>query len=283
MVSGATIPLENLPEEKFNFRKNQIQGNIIPLVNEEILKLENLGVIVQTNHEKGEIISPIFVRPKSDGSYRVILNLKKFNENVEYNHFKMENLFSATEMMKKDCFLASVDLRHAYYSVPIDVNFQKFLKFRWEGKLYKYTCFPNGLSNCPRDFTKLLKPVYSNLRSLGHLSSSFIDDCCLQGNSYDECKQNVTDTVKMFESLGFVIHKEKSVFEPCKKLKYLGFWLNSEDMTVTLTEEKIEKVKNACQNLKSEPEFTIRKLAQVIGKLVSCFPAVQWGRLHYRN
>ena len=87
----------------------------------------------------------------------------------------------------------------------------------------------------------------------------------------------------MFESLGFVIHKEKSVFEPCKKLKYLGFWLISENMTVTLTEEKIEIVKTTCKNLKSEQEFTIRKLAQVIGKLVSCFLAVQWGRLHYRN
>ena len=37
MISEATIPLENLPEEKSNFQKNQIQGNLIPLVNEEIL------------------------------------------------------------------------------------------------------------------------------------------------------------------------------------------------------------------------------------------------------
>ena len=264
-------------------RKNQIPGNLLPFIQTEIEKLISLGVIVESNHEKGEVVSPIFVREKSDGSYRIILNLKKFNEFVTYDHFKMENLFSATDMMKEGCFLASVDLRHAYYSVPVDIEYQKFLKFQWDGKLFQYTCFPNGLSNCPRDFTKLLKPVYANLRGKGHLSSAFIDDCCLQGASYVECKRNVEDTVKLFESLGFVIHKDKSVFEPCQRIKYLGFWLDSIKMTITLTEEKIDKVKKACSRLKDTRKITIRTLAQVIGKLVSCFPAVQYGRLFYRD
>ena len=283
MVKGARIPLENLPDESENDRKNQIQGNCFESVDQEIQKLLKLGVIIPSDHEEGEIISPIFTREKSDGSYRIILNLKKFNENVSYSHFKMENLFSATDMMRKNCFLASVDLRHAYYSVPVHTKDQKYLKFRWKGKLYAYTCFPNGLSSCPRDFTKLLKPVYSKLRESGHLSACFIDDTCLQGSTYEECKKNVEDTVSLFSSLGFFVHEEKSVFEPCKKLKYLGFWLNSEDMTVTLTKEKIEKMKYSCQNLLDMEKFTIRCLAQVIGKIVSCFPAVKFGKLYYRK
>ena len=115
----------------------------------------------------------IFLVPKPDGTYRLILNLKEFNQHVKYEHFKMENLQSATRMMQRDCFMASVDLKHAYYSVPVAPEFRKFLKFEWNGQLFSFTCLPNGLSCCPRFFTKLLKPIYANLRSQGHLSTTF--------------------------------------------------------------------------------------------------------------
>ena len=72
--------------------------------------------------------------------------------------------------------MASVDLKDAYYSVPVAYCDQKLLKFEWMGQSYKFICFPNGLAFCPRKFTKLLKPVYATLRQSGHLSSSYIDD-----------------------------------------------------------------------------------------------------------
>ena len=48
-------------------------------------------------------------------------------------------------------------------------------KFKFKGTLYQYTCLPNG-SSAPRIFTKLLKPVYSILRGMGHSISGYIDD-----------------------------------------------------------------------------------------------------------
>ena len=99
-------------------------------------------------------------------------------------------------MVKPRCFMASIDLKDAYYSVPIATVDQKYLKFQWRGKLNKYVCFPNGLAFCPRKFIKLFKTVYSHLRQLGHLSASHIDDSYLQGDDYDDCERNVWDTVK---------------------------------------------------------------------------------------
>ena len=60
--------------------------------------------------------------------------------------------------------MASIDLKEAYYSVPMAKEHQKCLKFKWGYTLFQFTCFPNGLSFCPRTFTKLLKPVYSVLK-----------------------------------------------------------------------------------------------------------------------
>ncbi len=43
----------------------------------------------------------------------MILNLKRFNENVSKQHFKMESLQSAIRLMKPGFYMATVDLKDA--------------------------------------------------------------------------------------------------------------------------------------------------------------------------
>ena len=85
----------------------------------EIARLKDKKVIVQTVHCIGECISPIFVRPKKDGSFRLILNLKRLNETIRYRHFKMDTFQSAINLMTPHCYMASLDWKDAYYSLSI--------------------------------------------------------------------------------------------------------------------------------------------------------------------
>ena len=96
----------------------------------------------------------------------MILNLKELNKFVAYQHFKMDSLKCVTSLMTQGCYTASVDTRDAYYTVPVALEHQKYLKFTWRDKLYQYTCLTNGLASAPRIFTKLLKPVFKVLRHI---------------------------------------------------------------------------------------------------------------------
>ncbi|XP_068749421.1 uncharacterized protein [Montipora capricornis] len=185
--------------------------------------------------------------------------------------------------MTTNCYMASIDLKDAYFSVPIAKSHQKFLKFEWNNVLYKFTCFPNGLACCPRKFTKIMKPVSSTLRQLGDLSTNYIDDSCLFGQDWGDCAQNVIDTVKILDTLGFVVHPHKSVFTPTQKLVYLGFVLDSVSMCVRLTPEKAAKLKKAATDLLQSKKPIIRKVAQCLGYIVSSFPGSAYGPLHYRS
>ncbi|XP_028407843.1 uncharacterized protein LOC114530423 [Dendronephthya gigantea] len=178
--------------------------------------------------------------------------------------------------------MASIDLKDAYYSVQVSPNYQKYLKFVWNGVVYKFTCLPNGLACCPRKFTKLMKPVFASLRQQGHVSSPYIDDFFLMGNDHEECISNVIDTIKLLDNLGFVPHPNKSVFRPTQSLVFLGFLLNSITMTVSLTPEKANKLKTSVQHLLLCERPSIRKVAQVIGLIISSFPGVMYGPLHFR-
>ena len=185
--------------------------------------------------------------------------------------------------MKPNCFMASIDLKDAYYSVPIAQVYQKYLKFQWENKLYAFTCFPNGLAFCPRKFTKLLKPVYSVLRQLGHASSPYIDDSYLQGDDYHSCLANVIDTIRLIYYLGFLIHPCKSVLVPTQRLIFLGFILDSVLMRIYMTPDKVAKVLDLCSNLLSAQLPTIRTVSQVLGYIISTFPGFMFGPLYFRH
>ena len=56
----------------------------------------------------------------------MILNLKKLNKYIDSKHFKMEYLQNVLHMVKSGFLMASVDLKDAYYSVPIHEEYQKY-------------------------------------------------------------------------------------------------------------------------------------------------------------
>ncbi|VDI72446.1 Hypothetical predicted protein [Mytilus galloprovincialis] len=179
--------------------------------------------------------------------------------------------------------MASVDLRHAYYSVPIDEQYQKYLRFIWKGSIYQYTCLPSGLASAPRLFTKLMKVVYATLRRSGHINIGYIDDSLLIGDTIVECSLNIQDTVKLVSDLGFIVHEKKSVLIPTKKIQFLGFLIDSEKMIVTLTQDKKEMIHEESHKLLSRHNSKIREVASYKGLIISSFSAADYGQLYYRD
>ena len=240
-------------------------------------------IIEEAEDTEGQFVSNIFCRPKKDGSVRIILNLKNLNEQVEYHHFKMDTLVHAVQLMTPGCYMASIDLKDAYYSIPVAKEDRKYLRFRWQGKLYQFTCLPNGLAEAPRKFTKVLKVPFAVLRGQGHENSAYLDDSALFGGSKEACTENVQDTIQLLDSLGFTVHPEKSVIVPSHILIYLGFVLNSLDMTVSLTEERKEKICRLCQDVLQKDKVTIRQIAELTGMLVAADPASDVGPVYYKR
>lgn len=280
-INENIFELEQGGNKKFpTYQFNSIETEAI---DNEISKLLKLQVIKLAKLEPDSCVSPIFVRPKKNGEYRMILNLQKLNSFVQYHHFKMDTFEKALNLITKGTWMASIDLRHAYYSVPVAEEHQKYLCFMWKNKLYQYTCFPNGLASCPRQFTKLMKPVFSKLRNMGHVNSGFIDDSLLCGDTLEECQTNVNDTKTLMSNLGFTINNEKSVFEPTQKMIFLGHTIDSENMIVQLPQHKVDHIKSECTNLLARSKASIRHVAKVIGVIVASFSAVEFGKLHYRG
>ena len=194
----------------------------------------------------------------------------------------MESIQNVINVIRPGDYMASIDLKDAFFSVPIYKPHQKYLKF-FLGEFYEFTCMPNGYGPAMRAFTKISKVPFSVLRNRGHISVVFVDDSILFGETYLDCLNNIRDTIELLLSLGFTIHPDKSVLVPSTKITFLGFIVDSVRMTLTLTVEKKLKIKTLCSRVLLMHTIKIRDLAKIIGCLVASFQAVTYGPMYYRH
>jgi hypothetical protein len=247
----------------------------------EVSSMSRKGAVTKVG--TANFVSGFFLVPKSSGAWRPILNLKPLNRFIVYRHFKMESLDNVRHLLRPGYWMGKVDLRDAYFTVPIHTADRKFLQFRWGGEIWQFTCMAFGLSAAPWVFTKLIRPVTAWLRARGVRIVAYLDDFFVCGPSVEKVRESLSDLRAILEWLGFVINDEKSVEIPVQQLQFLGFMIDSNLMTLSLTQEKRASISKKCIGLLSAKRVSARELASVLGLMSWSSPAVAYAPAHYRN
>ena len=68
------------------------------------------------------------------------------------------------------------------------------------------------------------------------------------GHVFDECCKNINTCINLLQYFGFTIHPTKSILEPKQTLEFLGFRINSVNMTVKLTTDKENSLHEVCND-----------------------------------
>ena len=129
MVRGVSIPLQGQVSQgrvPHPYRLSEVERGIM---DQELTKLLHKGVIEESPWEKDQFVSNVFLRPKANGEFRIILDLTELNKLVVYQHFKMTSLQTAVEALREGAWMGSVDQKDAYFSVPVAREDRKYLKF----------------------------------------------------------------------------------------------------------------------------------------------------------
>ena len=251
----------------------------------EVDKMVSKGAItpVETGMENG-FISSIFLVPKKDGGHRPIINLKRLNEFVIHHHFKMEGIHNMLkDLLKKGDFMAKIDLKDAYFAVPISEPDKKYLRFRWKGQMYQFNCLPFGLSYAPWVFTKITKAVAAVLREMGVRIIIYIDDMLIMAESETLLKDHVKGVVYLLENLGFVINLPKSALEPKRTIEFLGFQVDSTSMELKLPGDKIKNIRGEARKILAADHITALTLSRILGKMNAATKAIGMAPLFYRQ
>ena len=131
--------------------------------------------------------------------------------------------------------MCKIDLKDAYFTIPLDKSCRHLVRFLWEGNLYEFLCLFFSLGPAPRVFTKILKVAISLLRHLNIRILIYLEDMLLMSQSIERLLVARDTVIFLLQHLGFVINLKKSVmepvqiFRPCDKFDSNDSFFNSRE------------------------------------------------------
>ena len=284
-VKGFQIPFVGHPVQGCRPNAPIHSSELHLLIQEEMKALLGKGAIQVCNPIPREsFYSTLFLVPKKGGQMRPVINLKRLNEWITPQHFKMEGMSTLRELLKTNDWMAKIDLKDAYFTIQMHPTHQPFLRFMVNQQHYQFTCFLFSLSCAPWVFTKVMKPISIFLRSMGVHMIVYIDDILVMGESPEQVKSHLEALTYLLTGLGFVINIPKSITTPAQRIEYLGLLVDSTTLHLSLPGEKLHHIRSEIDQItmKSSP-ITARQLAQIIGKLHAASQAVLPAPLFYRS
>lgn len=254
-------------------------------MNTAIQTLLAKAAIKEVQPVKNQFISSLFLveKAQSAGEYRPIINLKPLNRFVEEWSFKMEGLPVVRSLIQPNDYMMKLDLKDAYYSVPIHPDRRRFLRFVFNGKTFEFQCLPFGLRSAPRAFTRLMTPIIAHIRSLGIRIVIFLDDILILHQSPSVLRSIFKKIVTLLERLGFLINLNKCSQHPSQQLIFLGTLLNTATMSLSLPKEKLDPIQQGARQLHTQGKGTLQELATLLGRMSHAAQNGIWlAPLHYR-
>ena len=170
----------------------------------------------------GEIVPPIppsffsrmFTVPKDGGKRRPIIDLSLLNKRIRKRGFHMEDLKKIAKMVGPNLWGVKLDLKDAYFHVPLSPEFWKYFVFVLGQRVFFFKVLPFGLTSAPWAFSRVLKPIKKLLRLQGIRVTSFLDDFLILARSFQECLDHTAKVIDLLQRLGFRINWEKSSKSP---------------------------------------------------------------------
>ena len=255
----------------------------------EVLRLEILSLLdkkaireVPLCQSRGGFYSRYFLVKKKGGGLRPILDLRMLNRYLKAFKFKMLTAKSLVRSLRQNDWFTSIDLKDAYFHIPIYPPHRKFLRFGFRGRVYEYTVLPFGMSLSPRVFVKCTEAALAPLRRRGLRVASYIDDWLLSADSAQEALVNTMRLVSHMTSLGFTVNREKSVMVPSQSMEFIGIALDSVSYTARLSPARVDAFLQCIALFKRGCKLPFRTCLRMSGLMASAISLVRLGRLHMR-
>jgi ribonuclease HI len=280
---GYYIPFKKFPQLTLAVKRTILPQQQHPVLLDEIAQMLQKNAVELVDPATPGFYSTFFLVPKKDGGQRPVLNLKGLNKFVQIKTFKMQTLQLVLPQLHQGDWLASIDLKDAYFHVPIKPSYRPYLRFEFLGKVYQFKVLPFGLSTAPRVFTKILAPIIGLLHRQGIHIYPYLDDCLVVAKSPEQLQRDILLTQEVLMDAGFLINFKKSALLPVQRIKFLGLEVDTVLASAVLPEDRAKQLARCCQIFMQVGQYrSIRSFLRLLGLMTATILAVPYARLHMR-
>ena len=268
---GHKLQFDKLPQSK-KFKNNSSAFKNHNFVESEIANLLHSKRVLEV--EKAPfVVNPLTVAENPDGSLRLILDLRYVNEHLVNEYVRYDDWRVFGEYLEKDAWCFKFDLKSGYHHFDIHADYYQYLGFSWviDGieRFFVFTVLVFGLSSAARIFTKMLRPLSTYFRNLGIKIAFYLDDGAGAAKTELLAEQDSRVVLDTLNKAGLMVNYEKSVWDPVQRMTWLGITVDTITGIYSITDKRINKCISHLNSILMCPLVSARKLAKVVGCLVS--------------
>lgn len=250
----------------------------------EITSLLSKGAVrrLEPSEQLSGFYSTYFIVPKKDGGYRPILDLRALNHCLKELKFKMLSPARVLQAISKGLWFTTLDLKDAYFHVPVHPRHRKYLRFAFEGVAYEFQVLPFGLSLAPRTFTKCMDAVLAPLSSQGLQVLNYLDDWLVCAPSREHVIRDTRILLNHIQDLGLTLNRRKSHLTPSQEVTFVGISMDSSLMRACLPQERVAKILSFLGRFQLGRTVSVLECQRLLGLLTAASLLVPLGLLRLR-
>jgi hypothetical protein len=170
--------------------------------------------------------SPLLLVKKKTGEYRVVLDLRRVNQQIEIERFPIPNIQQILSTLHGSKIFSLCDLAQGYQQIELEENSREYTTFQVPTLgSYRYTRCPFGVNNSPSVFTKCLAIALSGV--IGNAASIYLDDILIATENMEQHFDKLDQILGKLEDANLKIKLSKCNFLQPQVL-YLGCVLTKE-------------------------------------------------------
>ena len=155
-----------------------------------------------------------------------VIDLSALSGYLTLMKFRMETVVSVLESIRKGSWMFSIDLKDAYFQIPVHLESWLHLRFCLEGCFYHFCALCFGLSTAPQVFTRVFALLSEWAHRRGVRLLRYLDDWLVIMEARTLLRH--WDLIlQLCRDLSVVVNWEKSNLQPSTRVQYLEMLIDT--------------------------------------------------------
>ncbi|XP_058807570.1 uncharacterized protein LOC131673535 [Phymastichus coffea] len=217
------IDVSNARPIKTSMRRMSLP--ILSFAQEETMQIWRAEIIRPSDYQWSS--APVIVK-KAVGTYRFCLDLCPVNKVTKIDACPIPNLDSILDRLRSAVFLSKIDLRSAFWQIPLKESSKQYTVFAVLGSgLWEFERIPFGRVNASATFMQLMDALFGPEYSPNVFW--YMDDSLVVSTSFEDHMAWLGRVLRRLVEVGLEINLGKSDFF-CTEVTHLGYRLDCEGL-----------------------------------------------------
>ncbi|XP_064412326.1 uncharacterized protein LOC135355709 [Latimeria chalumnae] len=225
---------------------------------------------VPEDQEGTGFYSRYFLIPKKSGGFRPILDLRRLNQSLRVEKFRMVSLGNLIPSLSHGDWYCALDLKDAYTHVAIRPSIpQKVPEIlsQWASLSIQGA----AVWSC-HSTQSFYKGTICGCRppcQQGIFVYPYLDYWLIRGNSEEEVARSLSTTIHLLSTLGFILNLKKSQLHPVQNITFIGAVLDAVQGKAFLLEERVSSIRDRIAVFNAQRTVPARFFLRLLGLIAS--------------